>query len=128
MKNLVVQSTNFSPAVELNATNGTLNFSGISMPLDVVEFYTPVLNWVNQFINISPKNTLVIFRFNYINTASVKLLFDLMVQLKKGLHEGFDLSICWYYNQPNDDIFKLGKDFAEALDCPIQLIQETNPS
>ena len=75
---LKIAATDETPEVSLNPETGVFEFSGHSLPEDVTIFYNPILDWLDQY-GASPKNpTKVIFKMDYFNTASSKLILDLL--------------------------------------------------
>ena len=50
----IAEPTEDSPKVRLDSETGVLMFSGTSIPENSEEFYGPVLNWLDDFINLKP--------------------------------------------------------------------------
>ena len=49
MENYKIDSTENTPLIELDHNSHTLLFQGDSRPENVQQFYTPVLNWLEDY-------------------------------------------------------------------------------
>ena len=49
METLRIEQTDDSPLVILDQENNQFEISGKSLPEDVVDFYQPVLDWLNDY-------------------------------------------------------------------------------
>ena len=101
METIKIQGTEDTPKIILDAENDILEISGRSLPEDVSSFYEPVLNWLNEYAE-NPKNkTIFNFKLTYFNTASSKLLLDILMKLEEMHEKGQDVLIRWHF--PEDD-------------------------
>ena len=116
-----IAATDETPAVILNHEEGVLEFSGKSLPEDVTIFFNPILDWI-QVYGESPKNpTKAIFKMDYFNTASSKLLLDILMKLEE-IHEEHDcINIEWHYREDDEDMEEAGDEFSDIVDLPFEL-------
>ena len=114
MENLIIDSTNSTPAVLFNVKKGILMLSGKSLPEDANKFYEPIENALDEYIQKYSNNLLMITcEFEYINTSSSKALYNLLLKAVKALK--FNVSIVWGYEDEDEDLKEQGEDFASAL-------------
>jgi len=113
---LHLEETPDTPNVMLNKEAGVFEFSGRSLPEDSVEFYKPINEWINEYAKDPNAATVFTFKMEYFNTASSKIILDLLENLKniKGV------KVMWYYFEGDEDIFDAGKEFAEQVNIPIE--------
>ncbi len=110
MNDLIIEPTNKTPLVEFH-TNGKLTLAGSSYPENVRDFYTPVLDWVNELETEEINLDLIM---DYTNTASAKVLlemlrkFDLTARFKT-------VNINWYYEEDDEDTLEAGKILEDIL-------------
>jgi hypothetical protein len=122
MKKFAIAGSNDKPVINLDNEKGTLNFSGSSLPENVLEVFNPVLKWLEDYCAEPNPTTRAEFSFEYLNTASSHMIARIMqkiVSLKSGCN---DLSISWYYASGDLDMRHFGEELIELTGYPIQLI------
>jgi hypothetical protein len=113
--------TDDTPRVELDKTAGVLTISGRSLPENAVAFYTPIFEWVKDYITEPNQITIFNFKFDYFNTASAKQITKLLLYLQN-LAENHQVVIRWHYFKEDYDIQSSGARFAKLINAPIELI------
>src|SRR5687767_955381 len=78
---LNLEGTEDTPKIILDKKNGIMEISGRSLPEDSTEFYKPVLDWIENYANDPNSSTVFVFKLEYFNTASSKLILDLLYAL-----------------------------------------------
>jgi uncharacterized protein YkuJ len=122
MEALDIKATNDTPRVIFDPDNGIFEISGRSLPEDVVSFYQPILDWMDEYKLHPLKKTEFIFKYIYFNTATSKLVQDILVRLES-LHEtGNEVNIMWYYEQDDEDMYEIGLEFKENINLPFEII------
>lgn len=116
MNNLVLEETQDTPKVIFNASERIFELSGRSLPEDCIEFFTPLLNWIREYAKAPHPETIFVFKLEYFNTASSKLILD-MLQTLKGIP---GVKIVWYYYEDDEEISDAGREFAEQVDIPFE--------
>lgn len=114
--------TEETPGVVLDPVNGKFEFTGCSLPEDVSSFYIPVLEWFGNYANNPNKNTVVSFKLLYFNTASSKVILDILQLLEKIAKEGKDVRIRWFYPKKDDDMADAGIEYADMVELPFEQI------
>ncbi len=122
MQPLIIQPTEQTLKVELTP-NGTLSFSGKSLPPDVLTFFQPIIDWVNEYLKHPGNETKVICKLEYLNTASSKLILDVLMRLKKLESEGKKASIEWHYDPDDEDLKDTGVDFSDITGIHFDFFQ-----
>lgn len=121
MHNLTIQGTNKTPAVDFN-TNGELTIEGRSIPEDSIDFYTPLIEWVDEWMNNLPSAIRMTVKLEYINTSSSKLIFDLFKRLDEiHLSQKSDSEIIWLYDYDDDDSREEGQNYKSELNIPFTI-------
>ena len=120
MEPLRLEQTDDSPLVELDQENNLFEISGKSLPEDLVDFYMPVLDWLNVYrANPNPK-TEFSFKLIYFNTASSKLLLDILMLFEEMVEEGHAVTVKWFSLQSDEDMQEAGKEYEEMVDVPFE--------
>ena len=74
MDNLFVEATDITPMVEFNKLTNTFKIVGKSLPEDVKNFYTPIIQWFDAYTSEPNPETNLFLEFEYFNTASSKMI------------------------------------------------------
>lgn len=128
MKAIVLEGSTDTPDINLDKNSNQFVIKGSSMPEDVKEFYTPIMDWIDAYFESPNDVTSFIFEMVYFNTASSKMLLDILYKLKDAMDEGYKVNITWKYFEDDEEMMEAGQDFAEIVEMPISLvcIQETS--
>lgn len=122
MEVLDIRATNDTPKVLLDPENNIFEISGRSLPEDVVSFYKPVIDWLDEYKESPNKETEFVFKYIYFNTATSKLIQDILVKLEEVKDQGSDVRILWFYEEEDEDMLDLGEEFSENVDIPFEII------
>lgn len=122
METIKIQGTEDTPKIMLDAENDFFEISGRSLPEDVSAFYEPVLNWLNEYAE-NPKNKTVFnFKLTYFNTASSKLLLDILMKLEEMHEKGQEVLIKWHYPEDDEDMAEAGEEYSDIVDVPFEQV------
>lgn len=115
MKAIQLEATKETPAVHLDAAAGTFKIEGRSFPLNAKGFYSPILEWLEEYAEQPNARTEFVFRLEYFNTPSSKSISDILKKLKSIKDSGHDVSVQWFYEEDDIDILDLGHVFARTV-------------
>lgn len=116
MEILLLEGTEDTPKILFDKGNGIFEISGRSLPEDSAEFYQPVLDWINEYSTDPNPATDFVFKLEYFNTASSKLILDILSALED--IEG--VTIFWYFHDDDEDMEEAGEEFSELVDLPFE--------
>ena len=122
METIKIQGTEDTPKVILDKENELMEISGRSLPEDVTAFYEPILNWLNEYAESPNKKTIFNFKLVYFNTASSKLLLDILMKLEEMHENGNDVLIRWHYPEEDEDMEEAGEEYADIVDVPFEQV------
>ncbi len=117
-----IKGTEDTPTIILDTEREIYEISGRSLPEDVAVFYDPVLNWLDEYAESPNEKTEFTFKLTYFNTASSKLLLDILLKLEELRENGNDVKILWYYPEEDEDMQEAGEEFNEIVDIPFEHI------
>ncbi|RLD69162.1 MAG: nuclear pore complex subunit [Bacteroidetes bacterium] len=125
METLSLQGSPKTPTVEMNAENGVIEIKGRSIPENSIDFYRPVVEWLDTYAESPAKITQVNIQLEYFNTSSSKCILDVFKKLenvfKKNNEEG--VTINWYYEEDDEDMLEAGEDYQSILKIPFKMIE-----
>jgi len=122
METIKIQGSEDTPKIILDAANEILEISGRSLPEDVSSFYEPVLNWLTEYTENPNKKTIFNFKLTYFNTASSKLLLDILMKLEEMHEKGQEVLIRWHYPEDDEDMAEAGEEYADIVDVPFEQV------
>jgi hypothetical protein len=122
MEVIKILGTDDTPAVILDSANNNFELSGRSLPEDVAAFYNPILEWLDKYIQNPNPKTVFQFKLIYFNTASSKLLLDILMKLEELHNEGKDTLVKWFYPEDDEDMKEAGEEYADIVDVPFEQI------
>ncbi len=120
MEKLVIEPTDKSPAVILDAEKGLIEFEGRSLIEDSEKFFLPIVEWIIKYNENPAEKTTVNFKFEYFNTSCSKWLITITKQIKKLFQKGADCTINWYYE--DEDVLEYGEVIRDLVDIPINMM------
>jgi hypothetical protein len=122
MQALVLNPTEDTPKIVLDPGSSVFEISGRSLPEDVTVFYQPVLDWLDGYAS-SPTTKLALdIKLEYFNTASSKLLLDILMKMENIKTSGADVSVKWYYDSNDEDMHEAGEEYSELVSLPFELV------
>jgi hypothetical protein len=122
METLHIAATDDTPEITLDYQNKKFLFSGRSLPEDVVSFYKPVLEWLDEFEQTPLEGAEFEFKLEYFNTASSKLILDILLKINDIFEEGTPMKVIWYYMELDIDLQEAGEEYSELIEIPFDLV------
>ncbi|MCQ2975249.1 MAG: DUF1987 domain-containing protein [Bacteroidales bacterium] len=122
MRVLKIQGSDDTPKVILDADSNTFEISGRSLPEDVVAFYDPILEWIGEYSQAPLDKTVFNFKLEYFNTASSKLLLDVLLKLEDMYDAGHDVLVKWHYPDDDEDMQEAGEEYADIVEVPFEQV------
>ena len=124
MKALLIQATADTPKVHLDKDNNLFEISGLSLPEDAIEFYKPVMRWLEDYSASPNTDTSFNLKLEYFNTASSKQIIQLLLFLEK-LNASSKVKIFWHYKDIDEDMHDLGEEYSEIIKVDFELVEYT---
>ena len=120
METLRIEPTDDSPQVLLDQEDNQFEISGKSLPEDVIDFYQPVLDWLKTYKENPNTKTEFNLKLIYFNTASSKLIYDILMIFEEMVEEGHKVLVKWHSMQSDEDMQEAGKEYEEMVDVPFE--------
>ena len=122
MESLELEATHETPKIILDKQKDIIEIAGISVPEDVLKFYDPILKWLDEYILNPNEKTNVIFKLEYFNTASSKLILDILFKFKLLSENGHNVLISWYHEEDDTDMVIAAEMYAELTGLEFKYI------
>jgi hypothetical protein len=120
MEDIRTEGTPKTPTVNFIASEGTLEIKGRSIPENSIEFYKPLIDWIEKYAAAAQDTTSVNIQLEYFNTSSSKCILDLFKKLE-AINKS--ITINWYYEEDDEDMLEAGEDYEAIINIPFKMIE-----
>lgn len=120
MEDIRIEGTPKTPSVVFDAAGGSLEIKGRSIPENSIEFYKPLIDWIESYAKSPQPKTVVNIQLEYFNTSSSKCILDLFKKLEAISKE---IAINWYYEEDDEDMLEAGEDYDAIINIPFKMIE-----
>ncbi|AFJ01504.1 protein of unknown function (DUF1987) [Methylophaga frappieri] len=121
LQTLSLEQTKNTPHVLAEPDTGKFVIEGDSYPENSYEFFTPVFDWVEQFLNESDRVLMMQLQIAYMNTSSVKAMMDLFDMMEEAYTEGKQMEVVWFYDPLNERVVEMVEEFMEDCSFPFRI-------
>jgi len=126
MENIVIKEVPdapYYPTVNFDMENGICEISGESYMEETFKFYSPLLEWIKNFLEDKSKSLTLNFKLTYFNTNSSRLILDMLDIIKKSKDEGNKVIVNWFYDAADPDMIDEVEDFEMETGLDINLVE-----
>lgn len=120
MEDIRIQGTPKTPTVNFISSEGLLEIKGRSIPENSIEFYKPLIDWIESYAQQPNDASNVNIQLEYFNTSSSKCILDLFKKLE-AINK--TITINWYYEEDDEDILEAGEDYEAIINIPFKMIE-----
>jgi hypothetical protein len=123
METIIREETLKTPYVKFDGEKGLVEIKGRSIPENSIEFYKPLIDWLDKFADQPPDRTSVNVKLEYFNTSSSKCILDIFRKLELMHKKGDEVEVNWYYEEDDEDMFEAGEDYQSIINIPFKMIE-----
>lgn len=123
MEPIIIEGTPKTPSVKFNEKEGVFEIKGRSIPENSVEFYKPLNEWLDNYMQTPLDKTVVNIRLEYFNTSSSKCILDVFKRLEAIHKTKHDVEINWFYEEDDEDMLEAGEDYDSIIKVPFKMIE-----
>ena len=123
MESISIEGTTKTPTVKLEPQSGTIEIKGRSIPENSIEFYRPIVEWLDEYAKSPQKKTTVNIQLEYFNTSSSKCILDTFKKLESIKKARNEVIINWYYEEDDEDMLEAGEDYESIIRVPFKMIE-----
>ncbi len=122
MEPISIAGTPKTPTVQFDGA-GKVEIKGRSIPENSIEFYKPLVDWLEQYLSTPAELTEVNIQLEYFNTSSSKCILDVFKKLEAIYKSGNEVVINWYYEEDDEDMLEAGEDYQSIIKIPFKMIE-----
>ena len=118
---LRIEATEDTPEIDFDTTTGVFKVTGRALPENAHEFFKPIEEWVQSYVESPVESTVVEMRIDYFNSAATRYIFNLLMCFEDIVDDGGDAKVIWYYKEDDDMIETKGEELASILEVPFEM-------
>jgi len=123
IKPLYIKGTAKTPEIRYVPEKHSIEIKGKSIPENHAVFFTPVIEWLQEFTEKAPQKSRVDVSLEYFNTSSSKVLLRIFKTLEEIKTKQKDIEIFWYYEEDDLDMKECGQDYQSMINVPFNMIE-----
>lgn len=124
MDKLQIQGTAKTPSLLFDADTGILEIKGRSIPENAIDFFKPLVDWLEDYSKEPKELTQANIQLEYFNTSSSKCILDIFKKLEAvNKQDNKEVVINWYYEEDDEDMLEAGEDYQSILKIPFKMIE-----
>ena len=122
MEKLSIEGTSKTPTIISDSDEGLLEIKGRSNPENSVEFYKPLMDWVDEYVQAPGPKTTVNIKLEHFNTSSSKMILDIFKRLEAVLEAKQEIVVNWYYEDDDEELLEAGETYESMSELPFLMI------
>ena len=123
MEPIIIEGTAKTPTVKFDSNEGLFRLEGRSIPENSVEFYKPLVDWLETYKDSPLQKTVVEVKLEYFNTSSSKCILDVFKKLEVIHKAKNEVQIKWFYEEDDEDMLEAGEDYESIIRVPFEMIE-----
>ena len=128
MESLNLDPSGYTPGIRFSPAQGKFEITGISLPENVIDFYGPVLEWMDRYQDDYIEEAVMdgrsdldlIFKLDYYNSGTIRYLISILNKTKGFIEKGMNVTVSWYYDEDDEHLLDSGKELADLTGLPIR--------
>jgi len=120
---LHIQATSTTPEVHIDPSTARISIEGSSYPSHPEAFFQPIIDHIQQWVDLGVNELNIVFALHYVNTSSSKYLLRLLQLLDKAYAPGKKFELHWHYLDYDSDIKEQGEMIFAKLHMPRFLVK-----
>ena len=116
------QATPKTPSIEFDQSQGLLEIKGRSNPENTLDFYRPLVAWVDEYVQNPADRTTVNVHLEHFNTSSSKSILEVFKALDPIMQSDKEVVVNWFYEDDDEDIMEAGENYEAITGLPFRMV------
>ena len=121
MEPIIIEGSPKTPTIKFDSKAGVFEIKGRSIPENSVEFYKPLVDWLDAYKEEPLSKTTVDVKLEYFNTSSSKCILEVFKKLEAIHKANNGVEINWYYEEDDEDMLEAGEDYESIIRIPFKM-------
>lgn len=115
----LLEKTIKTPYINFDSSTGVFELSGKSIPENSIQFYQPVYEWLDKYVQSPLPKTDLKIQLDYFNTSSSKCIADVFKKLEMIIKNGKgEVNVTWMHDENDEDMEEAGEDYKSIIKIP----------
>jgi len=123
MDSINIEGTPKTPTVKFDDQTSVLVIRGRSIPENSIDFYKPLIDWLDSFSAGNANGITLNMELEYFNTSSSKCILDVFKKLENISKQGKSVAVKWHYEEDDEDMLEAGEDYDAIIDIDFQMVK-----
>lgn len=123
MDSIKIEGTPKTPTIRFDGETGELIIRGRSIPENSIDFYKPVIDWLDKYADNAKQEVSLNMELEYFNTSSSKCILDIFKKLEAIKKKGKLVIVKWHYEEDDEDMLEAGEDYDAIIDIDFEMIK-----
>ena len=126
MEALIIKETEKTPEINFDFQSGKLFVGGRSYSSDAFDFYKPVNEWLNKYVQSPQELTVLEVNVDYFHSVSIKYLTTIVKKIAQLKDAGKSVKIVWLHQSDEndeDEAFELGKSIEAEAKVKFEFVE-----
>ena len=117
------EATMKTPSIEFDSVQGLMEIKGRSNPENTLDFYRPLVAWVDEYVQNPAEKTVVNVHLEHFNTSSSKSILEVFRALEP-VHKTNrgEVVVNWFYEDDDEDILEAGENYEAITGLPFRMV------
>lgn len=115
MENIIKTATEDTPYICFKPEEDYYEISGKSLPENALDFYDPIIEWLNDFKKETSKPATFLFKLDYFNTTSAKQIAKIFLILEE-MAKNIEITVNWHYKKEDTGMLSSGERYAQLIE------------
>jgi hypothetical protein len=121
MDKVHILPTNTTPEVILDP-RGTIKIKGRAIDERRTKSPEQITDWIDAYVLDPPQQTEVTVALEFLNSFNTLIIVSLLKKIAQVQQHGKKITIKWYYEEDDIDLFERGEYISNTLDIPFEFI------
>ncbi|MGC9342837.1 MAG: DUF1987 domain-containing protein [Bacteroidales bacterium] len=127
MEKIIIEGSHKTPHMIADPGNGQIEIKGRSNPENSAEFYQPLINWLDIYLEQNLGGATLTIDLEHFNTSSSKCIMDVLKRLKKLSNNHKSVSITWYYEEDDEEMLEAAETYESMTEMEFKKISKKVP-
>jgi len=87
-----------------------------------MDFYRPLVAWVDEYVQNPPQMTIVNVHLEHFNTSSSKSILEVFKALDPIKQSEKEVVVNWFYEDDDEDIMEAGENYEAITGLPFRMV------
>lgn len=120
---LNIAASDLVPKVSFDMDQDFFEISKRSLPENSLEFYQPIISWLNEYSKSPKPISKFVFHFEFISTSSVKQVMKLMFVIEE-ISKNNEVNISWNYDKGDKHMQRTGELLEKLVKLKFQFSEK----